>query len=139
MPTTPITTRIAAEETSILGTYIPRGTRIFIAPYACNRSIEFYGASAETFDPGRWIDGTGKANNNGGANSNYAFLTFLHGPRKCIGDGYARLALHAFVAAFVGAFDFEMADADESPVPGGILATKPLNGLRLKLRPSESG
>lgn len=134
MPTTPITTRVAAQDTVILGTHIPKGTRIFMVPYACNRSTAFYGPTAETFDPSRWIDDSGKGNNNGGADSNYAFLTFLHGPRKCIGDGYARLALRAFVAAFVRAFEFDMADNSETPIPGGILATKPVNGLHLKLR-----
>ncbi|KJY00879.1 hypothetical protein TI39_contig308g00010 [Zymoseptoria brevis] len=136
MPTTPITTRVSSEDSVILGHHIPKNTRIYIVPYACNRSTAFYGPTADVFDPGRWIDANGKSNNNGGADSNYAFMTFLHGPRKCIGDGYAKIALRVFVAAFVGAFRFEIADSTEVPIPGGMLVTKPVNGLQLKLQSS---
>ncbi|KAI2481635.1 cytochrome P450 [Pyrenophora tritici-repentis] len=135
MPTSPITSRIATQDTTILSNHIPAGTRLWIAPAAMNRFTSFYGATADAFDPGRWIDAdSGRANNHGDAQTNYAFLTFLHGPRKCIGAGYAKVKLRAFVAAFVGSFEFELADAEYVPVPGGITAIKPRDGLPLRLR-----
>jgi cytochrome P450 len=134
MPTTPVTTRIAREDTTILGHPVRGGTKLFIIPWAINRSTDSFGPEAETFDPSRWIDSNGKANNIGGASSNYAFSTFLHGPRKCIGQGYAKAEIRTFVAVLVGRFKFEMANKEEVPFPAGMFAIKPRGGLKVKLR-----
>jgi cytochrome P450 len=100
-----------------------------------NRFESFYGETANEFDPGRWIDeDSGRANNHGHAQTNYAFMTFLHGPRKCIGAGYARVELRAFVAAFVGSLEFELADKTYVPQPAGITAVKPKDGVPLRMK-----
>lgn len=134
MPTTPVTSRVADRETTILSTIVPKGTKILIAPYVLNRLVEHYGPTAEDFDPGRWIENNGKANNHGGASTNYAFSTFLHGPRKCLGMAYAKAEIRSFTAAFVARFDFEMADKKEVPVESGMFSTRPRDGLSLRLR-----
>lgn len=77
---------------------------------------------------------TGKPNNNGGAESNYALLTFLHGPRSCIGQGFARAELRALVAAWVLSFEFEMARLGEVLVPEGMVTVKPRGGLHLRVK-----
>ena len=74
---------------------------------------------------------------NGGAESNFAFLTFLHGPRSCIGERFARAELRALLAAFVGHFEMEMADPNEKVIAGGTITSKPVNGMKLRLRPVE--
>jgi cytochrome P450 len=118
----------------LLGSHIPAGTVIILAPWAVNKDPAMWGPKASEFDPGRWKDPkTGKPNQSGGASTNYAFLTFLHGPRSCIGQGFARAELRALVAAFVGAFEFTMADPDEEVIPAGVVTTKPKDGLKLKL------
>ena len=76
---------------------------------------------------------------NGGAESNYSFLTFLHGPRSCIGEKFARAELRALMAAFVGSFEMALADPLEKVVVGGTITSKPVNGMRLKLQPVEWG
>jgi cytochrome P450 len=76
---------------------------------------------------------------NGGADSNYAFLTFLHGPRACIGERFARAELRALVATFVGSFEMEMADPHEEVVIGGTITIKPVNGMKLRLNPVKWG
>lgn len=58
-----------------------------------------------------------RPNNSGGAVSNYANLTFLHGPRSCIGHTFAAAELRCLAAMFVGKFQFEMADPDEVVIP----------------------
>ena len=73
----PMTRREAAHDTTILGQFVPKGTNIILAPAAVNVSKELWGEDALEFKPERWM-GTGRANN-GGAKSNYALLTFLHG------------------------------------------------------------
>lgn len=42
--------------------------------------------------------------------NNYAFLTFLHGPRSCIGQGFAKGEVACLLAAWVGCFETEFAE-----------------------------
>lgn len=133
-PTVPTTMRIAVRPTYIGQQFVPQGTRVLLSPWGVNRSPHLWGADAATFVPERWIDAdTGKLNNHGGVDSNYANLTFLHGPRSCIGEKFARSELKALLAVFCGRFDIEMADKNEVPVPAGVITTKPKNGMRLRL------
>ena len=135
IPTVPHTVRLAMKPTTILNHHIPAGTEIFITPWAINRSSELWGPNAEDFFPDRWIDAaTGKPNNAGGAESNYSLLTFLHRPRSCIGQGFAKDELRALLSAFVGLFEMEMADPNVVPIPAGIITTKPQGGLPLRLK-----
>ena len=139
-PSLPISSRVAIRDTSILGQFVPKGTTLLIVPWATNRSPDFWGVDSEKFKPERWIDaGSGRATNNGGADSNYAFLTFLHGPRSCIGEKFARAELRALVAAFCGNFEMEMADPGEVVHVGGVITIKPTNGMKLRLKPVEWG
>jgi cytochrome P450 len=60
-------------------------------------------------------------------------LTFIHGPRSCIGQSFAKNELKALVAAWVLAFQFEMKDPLEEVVPFGMVTMKPKNGLYLRV------
>jgi len=73
----PLTRREAAKDTTILGQFVPKGTDIILAPAGVNMSKELWGEDAMEFNPDRWM-AAGKTNS-GGASSNYALLTFLHG------------------------------------------------------------
>lgn len=135
-PTIPVTARLSIRDTTIASVFIPKGTMMFVVPWAINRNPQLWGDNAEDFVPTRWIDkATGRATMNGGADSNYAFLTFLHGPRSCIGERFARAELRALLAAFVGNFEMEMADPNEVVIVGGTITSKPVNGMKLKLKP----
>lgn len=135
-PTIPVTARLSIRDTTVAGVFIPEGTMIFVVPWAVNRNPMLWGDDAEEFVPTRWIDKTtGRATMNGGADSNFSFLTFLHGPRSCIGERFARAELRALLAAFVGHFEMEMADPNEEIIIGGTVTSKAVNGMRLKLKP----
>ncbi|KAF2130750.1 cytochrome P450 [Dothidotthia symphoricarpi CBS 119687] len=135
-PTIPSTARLAIRNTTIAGHFVPAGTISFVVPWATNRNPALWGPDAESFVPERWIDGmTGRATMHGGAESNYAFLTFLHGPRSCIGERFARAEMRALVAAFVGGFEMRMADPEERVLVGGTITSKPVNGMKLRLKP----
>lgn len=134
-PTIPLTSRVSIRDTTVGGHPIPKNTMFFVVPWAVNRNPKLWGPDAEAFVPERWIDkASGRATMNGGADSNYAFLTFLHGPRSCIGERFARAELRALVAAFVGRFEMGMADPEEEVVVGGTITSKPKKGMRLKLK-----
>ncbi|CAK3989152.1 cytochrome P450 [Lecanosticta acicola] len=138
-PTVPTTVRDAVKDTQLAGVHIPNGTQIVLSPWGINRNPHFWGKNAEEFVPERWIDtdektGERKPNNAGGAPNNYAILTFLHGPRSCIGQGFAKAELRCLVAAFVGSFQMDLADPNEKVIPSGVVTTKPKNGMHLRLK-----
>jgi cytochrome P450 len=131
-PPVPLTLREAACDTTIQGSFVPRGTTVVICPWAINTSTHLWGPDAREFNPDRWL-GQGKANT-GGAESNYAITTFLHGPRSCIGKDFAKAEFACLVASLVGRFEMAFEDPEwVLEIQGGITA-RPKGGLRVKLR-----
>lgn len=129
----PGTVRVAAHDTTILGQRVPAGTTILLSAWAVNTSKALWGDDAAKFKPERWL-GSGKTNT-GGATSNYAFLTFLHGPRSCIGQAFAKAEFACLLAALVGRFEWELEDPDrEIEIKGGITA-RPKGGLNMRMKP----
>ncbi|KAL4804484.1 cytochrome P450 [Aspergillus unguis] len=115
-PSVPLTFRTTTRPTTLAGTALPKGLQIAISPEVINHHPELWGPEADKFNPERWL-GPGRANT-GGASSNYALMTFLHGPRSCIGQGFAKAELACLVAATVGRFHMELKD------PGAELKIK---------------
>ncbi|MCJ1462021.1 hypothetical protein MMC07_000621 [Pseudocyphellaria aurata] len=134
-PPLPLTVREAGKDTTILGTFIPKGTRIILAPAAVNQSASLWGANPEKFNPNRWMS-LGKTET-GGAKSKYSFLTFLHGPRSCIGQSFAKAEFKCLLAALVGRFEMELEDADREIETDMGFTLKPKDGLRVRMRPIE--
>jgi cytochrome P450 len=134
-PTIPVTARYTIRDTIIAGHFVPKSTVIFVVPWAINRNPKLWGPNSEDFVPERWIDKNGRGTMDGGTDSNYSFLTFLHGPRSCIGERFARAELRALLAALIGMFKLQMADPNEKIVVGGTVTSKPMNGMNLKLAP----
>ncbi|PWY74994.1 cytochrome P450 [Aspergillus heteromorphus CBS 117.55] len=137
-PTVPMTLRESVRDTTVAGQHVPRGTRILLCTYAINRCPEFWGADGEAFRPGRWIDtdekGNAVVNQRGGAVTNYAQITFLHGQRACIGKDFARAELRCALAGIVGRFAMEMQDPKQEIHIGGAVTTKPVEGMHLRMK-----
>jgi cytochrome P450 len=140
----PLTMRDAAYDTTILGHSIPRGTRIVIVPWATHFDTELWGQDAGQFNPERWLPSGGESGSadrkaaSGGASSNYAFLTFLHGPRSCIGSSFAKAEFACLLAAWIGRFEFTLANPEEMDekkveIRGGITA-RPAKGMHVKIK-----
>lgn len=141
-PPVPVTLREAAVDTTILGEHIPAGTKIFVVPWATNRDKALWGETADQFRPERWLlpdeSGNTAAVANGGATSNYALMTFLHGPRGCIGQAFARGEFACLLAAWVGRMEFELNDRREMDeknmvIKGGV-TVRPHKGLWVRAR-----
>lgn len=133
LPPVPITLREASHDTTIQGHFVPAGTSIIICPWAVNTSKALWGDDAREFNPDRWM-GPGRANT-GGADSNYAVTTFLHGPRSCIGKDFAKAEFACLVAALVGRFRLELEDPNwQLQIQGGITA-RPKGGLQVRITP----
>jgi cytochrome P450 len=131
-PSVPLTVRTAAHDTTIQGHAIPKGTFVILVPWAVNVSRELWGEDAGEFNPERWV-GTGRAHP-GGAESNYSFLTFLHGPRSCIGQKFAQAEFMCLLAAWVGRFEISFEKNDYVLEIVGGATSKPKNmKLRMKV------
>ena len=131
-PPVPITMRTAVRDSYLASHPIPRGTEVIVCLWAINRNPELWGSDAAEFKPERWIDDE-KPNNSGGAVSNYCQMTFLHGPRSCIGQNFAKAELRCLLAAFVASFEWEMDMRPEDVLVAGAVTIKPQNGLKVKL------
>lgn len=132
-PPVPLTLRETVDDTTVQGHFIPKETTIIICPWAINTSRALWGDDAREFNPDRWM-GQGRANT-GGADSNYAITTFLHGPRSCIGKDFAKAEFACLMAALVGKFEMEFEDPNWKLEIGGGITARPKGGLRVKCTP----
>ncbi|KAL9070873.1 MAG: hypothetical protein Q9157_005666 [Trypethelium eluteriae] len=130
-PPAGITKRVATRTTTILDQVVPKGTEIVISMRAVNHSKALWGADATEFNPERWM-GPGRANS-GGAENNFAYMTFLHGPRSCIGQAFARGEFACLLAVLVGSFEFELVDHEEVQIVTG-LTSRPKGGLKVAMK-----
>ncbi|KAI1280220.1 cytochrome P450 [Xylaria sp. FL0933] len=116
----PMMLRDAAHDTTIQGHFVPKGTRVMISPWATNFDKELWGPDADEFVPDRWLavsSGSGGLEDkhiaSGGAKSNFALLTFSHGPHSCIGSSFAKSEFLCLLAGWVGRFAFELKNKEE--------------------------
>ncbi|PQE27467.1 cytochrome P450 protein [Rutstroemia sp. NJR-2017a BVV2] len=137
-PTVPLSVRTSTRPTSIslqnssIALPVPLGTRILISPLAINRSTELWGPKADEWSPERWLQ-EGQWNT-GGAVSNYANMTFFHGERSCIGKGFAMSEFRCLLAGVVGGLEWEMENKEEEVKVGGVVTTKPVGGMRVRMK-----
>lgn len=136
----PMTLRSAAVNTTIQGVYVPKGTHIMLGLVANNKDPALWGPDAMEFNPERWLpkhEGD-KADASGGASSNYAFMTFLHGPRSCIGQAFAKAEFACLLASWIGKLEFELANeeqVDQSKIEIRTQVTqRPARGMHLKVK-----
>lgn len=136
----PMTLREAVVDTTILGHRVPKGTRITLTASATNKDVNLWGPDAAKFNPDRWLpkfEGD-KSAGLGGATSNYAMLTFLHGPRSCMGLTFAKGEFACMLATWVGRMEFaledpELMDEEKIEVKSGI-TSRPAHGMRVKVK-----
>lgn len=79
---------------------IPADQVIFLSVSAVNKNKEVFGDDAEEFRPERWLDGSldqqkGEDGTTKSVGVWAGLLTFLAGPRACIGYKFAVLELKA--------------------------------------------
>lgn len=139
-PTIPLTNRTAIRDTHILGQFVPKGTTIYISPWQRQRDPQVWGPDAEEFRPERWIsdepgpDGLKRAHQ---GNDLYDFITFIHGPKNCIGQRFARAELRCLIAALTLQFQWTT-DATEMPPGFGVITLRPTGGMPLHFQKLET-
>jgi len=123
---------------------VHKGQVVFIPITAVNKSKRVFGDNAEEFRPERWIeseDGSGKKiEGNVGVTS--SILTFLAGPRSCIGYKFALLEFKAILSVLIDEFEFDLRDTETVVERRSVIVTRPVlvgeeahgNKMPLKIR-----
>ncbi|KAK7207741.1 cytochrome P450 [Myxozyma melibiosi] len=101
------TIRQAMKDSYVAGQFIPKGTFITVAPGVTNKLKSIWGEDAREFKPDRWNDPEILA----GGNS-MAFLTFIAGPRACIGRRFSELEFKCLLIALIGHYEFAFVEGE---------------------------
>ncbi|THY95369.1 cytochrome P450 [Aureobasidium pullulans] len=131
-PPVPSTIKEARVDTTIAGTFIPKGTTMLIPIGSVNLDQNLWGPDASEFKPERWLGEC--RSGSGGASSNHANLTFLTGPRGCLGQTFARSELLCLVAVLVGRFEFIFQDPTKKIETIRSISISPKDGVLVNLR-----
>ncbi|SPO27931.1 related to Cytochrome P450 [Ustilago trichophora] len=89
---------------TITSVHVPKGREVFIPIQAINSDPEIWGDDAEDFVPERWSDLPNSARHNG---LPMHLMTFISGPRGCIGNRFALAEFKAMLCHLVGKFQFD--------------------------------
>lgn len=127
IPPIPMTVRKSIADDHLGEHFIPAGTTIYIHANAINRLPVYWGNNPDVFDPDRWdhLPSTFTTN---------AFMTFLHGPRGCIGRKFAESEMKMLVCALLSQFSFapDTTQADPEDLKMWRLVLRPKDGVSLK-------
>ena len=129
IPPIPMTVRETLADDKLGGYFVPKGTTVYIHANAIHRLPSFWGADADTFDPDRW-DRLGPGN---GQTSN-AFMTFLQGPRGCIGRKFAETEMKSLLVCLLSRYTFARDESVADPEDWKMwrLVLRPRDGISLK-------
>ncbi|KAK9324057.1 cytochrome P450 [Lipomyces orientalis] len=118
------TLRMAKEDTYVTDQFIPKGTLVAISIAALNKSRKLWGDDAREFNPDRW--------NGRQAQNTMAFLTFLQGPRSCIGRRFAEVEFKSILLSLIGNFKFNLKEGRTVEFRSS-LTYRPRGGLPLEI------
>ena len=128
IPPIPNTCRRLVNADRLGGYDIPGGSTVYIFANAIHRLPQFWGDTADTFDPERW-------NHLPRDFSPNAYMTFLHGPRGCIGRKFAETEMKVLMACLLSRFRFERDEStiDQEEFKMWRLVLRPRDGITLKV------
>ncbi|KAI6012722.1 cytochrome P450 [Pisolithus orientalis] len=95
---------------------VTRGTRIGISTACINRSVAIWGADAKVFRPERWLE-EGSIPKKAQEMQGYRhLLTFIDGPRTCLGKGFAVAEFKTVMFTLIKNFVLEMRDGPNTKI-----------------------
>ncbi|KAJ6536352.1 cytochrome P450 [Mycena capillaripes] len=130
-PAVPVIDRIASQDTviplaesittstgeRISQIPVQKGQILTIATAAYQRLPSCWGHNTDTFDPSRWLDGTISPGDAVGPYAN--LLTFMGGPRACLGWRFAILEIQTIICEVVSKFSFT--EPDNEPIQPRVM------------------
>lgn len=99
IPPIPMTVRESVRDDVLEGYKIPKNTVVYMLANAINRMEWFWGEDADTFNPDRWEHLPESAVPN-------AFMTFLQGPRGCLGRKFAEVEMKVILCVLLSRWVF---------------------------------
>ncbi|KIK54332.1 hypothetical protein GYMLUDRAFT_1023054 [Collybiopsis luxurians FD-317 M1] len=127
-PLIPLTVREAGKSDYIDGTYIRKGTLLWIPIRVINTWKEVWGDDAEEFRPDRWLDLPENYD------STFSTFSFIAGPHACIGKTMAIVEMKAVLVALIANFSFEPAFEGQEVEPNMALTMTPADGMPLRVK-----
>jgi len=127
IPPIPMTVRQSLADDTLGGYLVPAGTTVYVHANAIHRLPAFWGDNADVFDPDRWNDLGDKWSAN-------AFMTFLQGPRGCIGRKFAETEMKWLLVCLVSMFSFERDEESVDPESQKMwrLVLRPRDGIVMR-------
>lgn len=122
IPPIPMTVRQSVADDRLGDYNVPAGSVIYVLANAINRLPMYWGPTADEFDPDRWDNLPSTYTTN-------AFMTFLQGPRGCVGKKFAETEMKVIMCCLLSMYDFESDMTVEDP--------EKLKMWRLVLRPRD--
>ncbi|CCL99011.1 uncharacterized protein FIBRA_01019 [Fibroporia radiculosa] len=118
---------------------IPKGQVVTVPIHSMNRSCEFWGADAKEFDPERWLRPDGLPKRAQEIQGHKHLLSFVDGPRICLGRGFAQAEFKAVLSVLIRNYVFEFRDGPDTKIEivRGILPRPAIageTGARIPLR-----
>lgn len=118
--------RQLAQSDELDGYRLPKGTVVRVPILALHRNRSIWGEDADRFDPDRHLNGSV-------LQKRTFWMTFLHGPRSCIGSRFAILEIKAFAAQVLLRHEVSVrTEQDGEPKVFGVFATP--QGMKLYFR-----
>jgi cytochrome P450 len=130
-PPLPLAVRRTTQPITLSGHRIPAGARIGPCIYLTHRRPDLY-PDPLAFRPERFLEGRA------GRVSNYAWLPFGGGVRRCVGAAFAQLELRTVLATVLGELDVAPATPSRAPerTRRRAIVLAPAQGARTIVRPS---
>ncbi|KAL2072954.1 hypothetical protein VTL71DRAFT_10278 [Oculimacula yallundae] len=129
IPPIPMTVRESIADDQLGEFHVPGGTVIYVLANAINRLPMYWGPTADDFNPDRWdkLPETYTTN---------AFMTFLQGPRGCVGRKFAETEMKIILCCLLSMYTFEMDKnvADPESLKMWRLVLRPRDGVSLKVQ-----
>lgn len=114
--------RLVLEDEVVDGYLLPKGSLVFISPWAIHRLPEFW-PEPEKFDPDRWLTDDPRRLHG-------AYLPFSLGQRKCIGDQFAQAEAQLVLTTVLQRAKLELVPGqDFTPEP--VITLRPKHGVKV--------
>ncbi|RLN87560.1 hypothetical protein BBJ28_00006576 [Nothophytophthora sp. Chile5] len=115
-PLVPLNAKEANRDTTLVdGTFVKKGTRVYIPSYALGRMKSVWGRDASKFRPERWLvqdPWTGEYTIR--PVSAFQFVSFHAGPRTCLGMRFAMLEMKTVMAYMLSKYHFTTTENPKS-------------------------
>lgn len=127
IPPIPMTVRQSLADDKLGDYFVPAGTTIYVLANTINHMPEYWGPTANIFDPDRWDHLPDSYTTN-------AYMTFLQGPRGCLGRKFAETEMKTILCSLLSKFQFDrdtsVTDPDELKM--WRLVLRPRDGVLVK-------